>query len=321
MIKVGIIGGAGYTAGELIRILLAHPKVELTSLVSKSHSGQNIHEAHSDLIGEIDLAFDEKLNSEVDIVFLCSGHGKSKGVIDSGMIPEKAKVIDLSSDFRLANKEHEFVYGLPELSRVQIKGASKVANPGCFATCIQLCLLPLASENLLNEDIHISAVTGSTGAGQNPTSTTHFSWRSNNASIYKAFTHQHLGEITQSLTQLQNNFDNSINFIPFRGAFTRGILAACYLKTDISLDEAIALFQEYYKEHPFVHVSDAPVDIKQVVNSNKGILHLQKEGDQLLVTGVIDNLVKGASGQAVQNMNLIFGLEETEGLILKTSGF
>tara|TARA_R110002124_G_scaffold149259_5_gene315385 strand:+ start:31367 stop:32332 length:966 start_codon:yes stop_codon:yes gene_type:complete len=321
MIKVGIIGGAGYTSGELIRILINHPEAELKSVVSKSHFGKKIYEAHSDLIGETELVFDEELNSEVDLVFLCSGHGKSKGIVESDMIPKKAKVIDLSSDFRLANRDHEFVYGLPELNRDQIKEASKVANPGCFATCIQLCLLPLASQGLLNEDVHISAITGSTGAGQNPTATTHFSWRSNNASVYKAFTHQHLGEITQSVMQLQNGFDRSINFIPFRGAFTRGILAACYLKTELSLDKAKALFQKYYKEHPFVHISDNSVDIKQVVNSNKAILHLEKEGDQLLITGVIDNLVKGASGQVVQNMNLMFGLEETTGLTLKTSGF
>lgn len=321
MIKVGIIGGAGYTAGELIRILVNHPEAELVSAVSRSHTGQKIYEAHSDLIGETELTFDEQLNTEVDVVFLCSGHGKSKGIVATNAIPESAKVIDLSSDFRLANTNHSFVYGLPELNRNVIKRSNNIANPGCFATCIQLCLLPLASENLLNEDVQVSAITGSTGAGQNPTDTTHFSWRSNNASVYKAFTHQHLGEITQSLTQLQKNFDHSINFIPFRGAFTRGIIAACYLKTDLSLEEADAIFQEYYKSHAFVHISGSPVDLKQVVNSNKAVLHLEKEGDQLLVTGVIDNLVKGASGQAVQNMNLMFGLEETSGLTLKTTGF
>ena len=230
MIKVGILGGAGYTAGELIRILINHPRTELTSVVSKSHSGQIIYEAHPDLIGETDLVFDEQLNPQTDVVFLCSGHGKSKGIIESGIISEKTKIIDLSSDFRLKSEGNEFIYGLPELNRDLIKEAKKVANPGCFATCIQLCLLPLASANLLNNDVHISALTGSTGAGQQPSSTTHFSWRSNNASVYKAFSHQHLGEITQSVTQLKNDFDSHINFIPFRGAFTRGILAACYLK-------------------------------------------------------------------------------------------
>ena len=321
MIKVGIIGGAGYTAGELIRILINHSKVELTSVVSKSHSGQKIHEAHQDLTGEIDLVFDEQLNQDVDVVFLCSGHGKSKGIIESGVIPAKTKIIDLSSDFRLKSEGNEFVYGLPELNRDLIKKAEKVANPGCFATCIQLCLLPLASANLLNNDVHVSAITGSTGAGQNPTSTTHFSWRSNNASVYKAFTHQHLGEIRQSLTQLKNDFDSTINFVPFRGAFTRGILAACYLKTELPLEEAGELFKDYYSGHPFVHISEKAVDVKQVVNSNKGVLHLQKEEDQLLITGVIDNLVKGASGQAVQNMNLMFGLKEITGLKLKGSAF
>tara|TARA_R110001599_G_scaffold280864_1_gene482262 strand:+ start:2504 stop:3469 length:966 start_codon:yes stop_codon:yes gene_type:complete len=321
MIKVGIIGGAGYTAGELIRILINHFKVELNSVVSKSHSGQKIHEAHPDLIGEIDLVFDEELDQDADVVFLCSGHGKSKGIIESGVIPEKAKIIDLSSDFRMKFERNEFIYGLPELNRYLIKKAEKVANPGCFATCIQLCLLPLASANLLNSDVHVSAITGSTGAGQNPTSTTHFSWRSNNASVYKAFTHQHLGEITQSVTQLKNDFDSAINFIPFRGAFTRGIVAACYLKTELSLKEAVVLFKDYYSNHPFIHISEKAVDVKQVVNSNKGVLHLQKEEDQLLITGVIDNLVKGASGQAVQNMNLMFGLEETIGLKLKGSAF
>lgn len=321
MIKVGILGGAGYTAGELIRILINHPRTELTSVVSKSHATQKIYEAHPDLTGEMDLVFDKQLDQDVDVVFLCSGHGKSKGIIDSGVIPEEAKIIDLSSDFRLKSEENEFIYGLPELNRDLIKEAKRVANPGCFATCIQLCLLPLASANLLSNDVHVSAITGSTGAGQSPTSTTHFSWRNNNASVYKAFAHQHLGEITQSVTQLKNDFDRSINFIPFRGAFTRGILAACYLKTEVSLKEAVVLFKDYYSGHPFVHISEKAVDVKQVVNSNKSIIHLQKEGDQLLITGVIDNLVKGASGQAVQNMNLMFGLEETTGLKLKGSAF
>ncbi|XWN36527.1 MAG: N-acetyl-gamma-glutamyl-phosphate reductase [Balneola sp.] len=321
MIKVGIIGGAGYTAGELIRILINHPRTELTSVVSKSHSGQKIHEAHPDLIGEIGLVFEEQLNHELDVVFLCSGHGKSKGIIESGVIPEKTKIIDLSSDFRLKSEGNEFVYGLPELNRDLIKEAKRVANPGCFATCIQLCLLPLASANLLNNDVHVSAITGSTGAGQSPTSTTHFSWRNNNASVYKAFTHQHLGEITQNVTHLQNDSVGAINFIPFRGAFTRGILAACYLKTELSLEEAVVLFKDNYNSHSFVHISEKAVDVKQVVNSNKGVLHLQKEGDQLLITGAIDNLLKGASGQAVQNMNLMFGLEETTGLKLKGSAF
>lgn len=321
MIKVGIIGGAGYTAGELIRILLTHPQAEIISVVSRSHAGQSVTDAHSDLLGETKLIFDESLNSDIDVVFLCSGHGKSKGFVESGVIPEKVKIIDLSSDFRLKAEGNEFIYGLPELNRDEIKKAEKIANPGCFATCIQLCLLPLASQNLLSDDVHISAVTGSTGAGQNPSATTHFSWRSNNVSIYKAFTHQHLGEIKESLLQLQGEFDNSLHFIPFRGSFTRGIFSACYIKMELSLEEAKQIFSDFYEDHPFVYISNSPVDVKQVVNSNKVILHVQKEGDQLLITGVIDNLVKGASGQAVQNMNLIFGLDEIEGLTLKTSGF
>ncbi len=321
MIKVGIIGAAGYTAGELIRILINHPEAEIVSVVSKSHTGKKVYEAHSDVIGETELVFDKSLNAEIDVVFLCSGHGKSKGIIESGSIPEKVKIIDLSSDFRLQNSDYNFIYGLPELNRESIKKGDRIANPGCFATCIQLCLLPLAKQNLIQDDVHVSAITGSTGAGQNPSATTHFSWRSNNASVYKAFTHQHLGEIKQSINQLHNGFDESINFIPFRGAFTRGILAACYLKTDLRLEEAQKLYEEYYADHPFVFISESSVDVKQAVNSNKAIIHLQKEDDQLLITGVIDNLVKGASGQAVQNMNLMFGLDEITGLQLKGSAF
>lgn len=321
MIKVGIIGGAGYTAGELIRILINHPKAEITSVVSGSHAGEAVTKAHSDLIGDINLNFDEKLNQDCDVVFVCSGHGKSKAVVESGVIPSSCKIIDLSSDYRLEEVGNDFIYGLPEINKADIKKVQKVANPGCFATCIELCLLPLASENKLNSDIHVSAITGSTGAGQKPGATTHFSWRNNNASVYKAFTHQHLGEITQSLKQLQNNFSKPIQFIPFRGAFARGIFAACYTTYEGSIDEAKNLYQEFYKTHPFVIISDNPIDVKQVVNTNKAILHLQKENNQLLITGVIDNLVKGASGQAIQNMNLMFGLEETTGLTLKTSAF
>lgn len=321
MIKAGIIGGAGYTAGELIRIILHHPEVEITSAVSRSHAGEYLHKAHPDLEGDTSLKFDSELSQDVDVVFLCSGHGKSKGVVESGVIPEAAKIIDLSSDYRIKSDDHDFVYGLPELNREEIKKAQHIANPGCFATCIQLSLLPLAGAGLLQENVHVTAITGSTGAGQNPTATTHFSWRSNNASVYKAFTHQHLGEITQSLKQLQTGFNKKIHFIPMRGAFTRGILAACYLQLDASLAEIQNLYEEYYKEHPFVHISKTPVDVKRVAGTNKALLHLQKEGDQILVTGVIDNLTKGASGHAVQNMNLLFGLNETKGLTLKSTAF
>lgn len=320
MIKAGIIGGAGYTAGELIRILLPHPEVELKSVVSKSHGGEYLHKAHPDLIGETDLKFDSELNQNVDVVFLCSGHGRSEIVIEGNRISEHAKIIDLSSDYRLKGK-HDFVYGLPELNRDEIKSANHIANPGCFATCIQLTLLPLAKNGLLKEDLHVTAITGSTGAGQNPIDTTHFSWRSNNASVYKAFTHQHLGEISQSLKQLQSNFTKKIHFIPMRGAFTRGILAASYLPTKKSLEEITSLYQKFYSDHPFIHLSEKPVDVKQVVGTNKALLHLQKENGQILITGVIDNLLKGASGQAVQNMNLLFGLNETTGLTLKSTAF
>jgi N-acetyl-gamma-glutamyl-phosphate reductase len=267
------------------------------------------------------MIFDSDLQHNPDVIFLCSGHGKSKEVLETFQIPNSAKIIDLSADFRLKGEGNDFVYGLPELNRAFIKPAQFVANPGCFATCIQLTLLPLAVHNLLEDDVHISAITGSTGAGQNPTATTHFSWRSNNASIYKAFTHQHLEEIKQSLSQLQPGFSKNLHFIPMRGAFTRGILAASYIKSEISLSDADNLFKQYYYEHPFVDVVDFQLDVKSVVNTNRALLSLQKEGDQLLITGVIDNLLKGASGQAVQNMNLMFGQEETAGLKLKPSAF
>lgn len=321
MIKVGIIGGAGYTAGELLRILINHPEAEIVSVMSGSHTGEPVYKAHPDLEGDTDLVFSESISDDVDVVFLCSGHGKSKGILAQGIIPDGAKIIDLSADFRIENATHDFVYGLPELNRDRIKTANNIANPGCFATCIQLSLLPLADAGLLNEDVHVTAITGSTGAGQNPSNTTHFSWRSNNASVYKAFTHQHLGEIRQSLAQLQSGFEKGIHFIPMRGAFTRGILAACYLRSDISENEAKAIFEAYYTAHPFVVVSDSEPDVKKVANTNKAMVYVQKEGDQLLVQGVIDNLTKGASGQAVQNMNLMFGLDEKTGLNLKSAGF
>ncbi|MFV1882934.1 MAG: N-acetyl-gamma-glutamyl-phosphate reductase [Balneola sp.] len=319
MIKIGIIGGAGYTAGELLRVLLQHPEAELVSVVSGSHAGEPVTKAHPDLEGETELNFTDKLNEDLDLVFLCAGHGKSKQILDQ--VPNGAKIIDLSSDFRLKDTSHNFVYGLPELNREEIKSATHIANPGCFATCIQLSLLPLASAGLLKEDVHVSAITGSTGAGQNPTDTTHFSWRSNNASVYKAFTHQHLGEIRQSLSQLQQGFEKTIHFIPMRGAFTRGILAASYLTLEESELELKKIYQDYYSSHPFVHLSDNEPDVKRVVNTNKVFLHIKKEGNQFLIIGVIDNLLKGASGQAVQNMNLMFGLEETTGLHLKPSAF
>lgn len=320
MIKAGIIGGAGYTAGELIRILLHHPGVDIHSAVSGSHGEDHLYKAHPDLEGETELTFDTELAQDVDVVFLCSGHGKSKGVVESGVIPETAKIVDLSSDYRIKG-EHDFVYGLPELNRTEIKTADSIANPGCFATCIQLSLLPLAQAGFLKDSVHTTAITGSTGAGQNPTSTTHFSWRSHNASIYKPLKHQHLAEIKQSLKQLQSDFDQEVFFIPMRGAFTRGILSANYVELEQSAEDIQQLYQEFYQDHPFVTVSNSSPDIKRVVGTNKVQLHVQKENEQILITGVIDNLLKGASGQAVQNMNLMFGLDETAGLNLKSTAF
>lgn len=320
MIKAGIIGGAGYTAGELIRILLHHSEVKIHSVVSSSHAGDHIYKAHPDLEGETDLTFDTKLAQYVDVIFLCSGHGKSKSVVESGVIPDTTKIIDLSSDYRIKGK-HEFVYGLPELNRTEIKKADFIANPGCFATCIQLSLLPLAKAGLLKGSVHTTAITGSTGAGQNPTSTTHFSWRSQNASVYKPLKHQHLAEITQSLKQLQSDFDHEVFFIPMRGAFTRGILSANYVELELSEEQVKKLYEEYYEEHPFVTITNSSPDIKRVSGTNKVQLHLQKENGQVLITGVIDNLLKGASGQAIQNMNLVFGLDETSGLNLKSTAF
>lgn len=323
MIKVGIVGGAGYTAGELLRILVHHPQVEIVSVMSSSQTGKPVTEIHTDLEGELDIRFSDYVDASCEMVFICSGHGKAKAVVESGIIPKGARIVDLSADYRLksTSNEHNFVYGLPELNRLEIMEADYIANPGCFATCIQLCLLPLASEGLLTDDIHVTAITGSTGAGQHPTATTHFSWRSNNVSVYKAFSHQHLAEINQSLKQLQPGFGYPVHFIPMRGAFTRGILSACYLKTELTEAEANRLFRDYYAVHPFVHISEQEVHLKQVVNTNKVLLHLTKVGEQLLITGVIDNLTKGASGQAVQNMNLMFGLDETTALNLKPSAF
>jgi len=324
-INVGIVGGAGYTGGELLRIILNHPNVEIVFVHSKSNAGNFIYDTHTDLIGDTELKFTDKLSDAIDVLFLCTGHGEAKKFLGENKISPKIKIIDLSQDFRLnaSNKglEQPFVYGLPELNRDKIKTAHNIANPGCFATCIQLALLPLAAHNLLKDDVHISATTGSTGAGQSLTTTSHFSWRNNNLSIYKAFEHQHLAEIGQSLMQLQTGFKSELNFIPYRGAFTRGIMASLYTKCDLSIEEVQAMYVGYYKEHPFVNVSKKPIDLKQVVNTNKGLLQVQKFGDKLLITSCIDNLLKGASGQAVQNMNLLFGLEETAGLKLKATYF
>jgi len=314
-LNIGIIGGAGYTGGELLRILLQHPAVEISLVHSKSQAGKPVYHTHQDLLGETDLTFTDRLDITADILFLCMGHGESKVFLSENQFSPGVKMIDLSQDFR--DESNGFVYGLPELQREKIKSAQKVANPGCFATCIELALLPLAKENQIQEDVHISAITGSTGAGQSLSATSHYSWRNGNISVYKAFTHQHLKEIRQNLTRLQPGFNRKINFIPYRGSFTRGIFASCYTSTDLTLPQAIELYKAYYKDHPFTHISSDPVDVKRVVNTNKCFLYLEKVEDQLLITSVIDNLTKGASGQAVQNMNLITGMEETLGLGLK----
>jgi len=321
-IKVGVIGGAGYTAGELLRILIHHPAVEIVFVNSSSNAGNPIADVHSGLFGETDLVFTSELPfGEVDALFLCSAHGDSKKFMDNNEIPASIKIIDLSTDYRAKSSNHDFVYGLPELNRSEIIAAKRIANPGCFATAIQLALLPLAAAGLLTDEVHVNAITGSTGAGVKPSETSHFSWRSNNISIYKPFGHQHLSEIGQSLRQLQASFTQAINFIPVRGNFARGIYATVYTKCSLSLDDAKKLYENFYKDAAFTFVSDKNPDMKQVVNTNKGIVYLEKHGDKLLIVSMIDNLLKGASGQAVQNMNLVFGLDEKTGLGLKSIGF
>lgn len=322
MIKVGVVGGAGYTGGELVRILINHPSVEIKFVHSKSNAGNLISDVHTDLIGDTDLRFSPSLSSDIDVLFLCLGHGDSKVFLENNDINKAIKIIDLSQDFRLKiNAGTRWAYGLPELNREAIKTSNFIANPGCFATCIQLGLLPLAAKGLLKNEIHINATTGSTGAGQGLSTTSHFSWRNNNLSVYKAFEHQHLNEIGESLKQLNKKFDQVLNFIPQRGDFARGILAAMYLESDLTTEEAQRIYRDYYAKHPFTHVSKKNIDLKQVINTNKAVIHVEKHGSKLFIVSIIDNLLKGASGQAVQNMNLIFGLEETEGLRLKAVAF
>lgn len=322
MIQVGIIGGAGYTAGELIRILLNHPEAEIAYVQSNSNAGNPVYEVHRDLIGETDLKFIAEPDFEKsDVIFLCMGHGKSKEFIANNQIPASIKIIDLSHDYRLKAEGNDFVYGLPEINREAIRSAQRIANPGCFATGIQLAVLPLAAAGLLESEIHVHAITGSTGAGQAPSKTSHFSWRNSNVSVYKAFQHQHLGEIRQSFVQLQNSFDKAINFIPVRGNHTRGIFASVYTDYVGSVEDAVKLYEDYYTDHPFVFVTNENPDVKQVVNTNKAVLHVEKHEDKLLILSVTDNLLKGASGQAVQNMNLMFGLDEKAGLNLKPVSF
>lgn len=322
MIRIGVIGGAGYTAGELLRILLNHPQAEIVFVNSSSNAGNNITDVHGGLVGECDLVFTDALPvDQVDVLFLCSAHGDSKKFLEGNAVPARVKIIDLSTDYRQQSSGHDFVYGLPEMNRENICKAQHVANPGCFATCIQLALLPLAANGLLQSEIHVTAITGSTGAGVKPSSTSHFSWRNDNISVYKAFEHQHLQEIGQSMKWLQDGFSQDINFIPVRGDFARGIFASVYTDFEGSLEDAEAIYRDYYKDATFTFVTSRNIDLKQVINTNKCLLHIEKHGKKLLVLSVIDNLLKGASGQAVQNMNLLFGLDEKTGLNLKPVAF
>ncbi|MET0394513.1 MAG: N-acetyl-gamma-glutamyl-phosphate reductase [Chitinophagaceae bacterium] len=327
-IKTGIIGGAGYTGGELIRLLVHHPGVTVSFIHSRSNAGQPVHAVHQDLLGETDLRFTGELQEDIDVLFLCLGHGESKKFLAANAIAEHIKIIDLANDFRLAADaqagNRHFVYGLPELNRDAIKTASNIANPGCFATAIQLGLLPLAKAGLLT-DVYTTGITGSTGAGQSLSATSHFSWRANNIQAYKTLTHQHLAEIGQSLHQVQGSFlqtaDAGISFVPWRGDFTRGIFISSTLHCDLSVEELYILYTDLYSGHAFTHVSREAIFLKQVVNTNKAVIQLEKAGNKLVVHSAIDNLLKGASGQAVQNMNLLFGLDETTGLQLKANYF
>lgn len=321
MITAGIIGGAGYTAGELIRILLRHQDVSLDFIFSTSQAGSQVSTIHQDLLGETAIRFSGNINPEVDVVFLCLGHGNSIEFLKNNPFSKDTKVIDLSTDYRMHSKDHAFVYGLPEFKKEEIKKAQFIANPGCFATAISLAILPLAGEKLLKDELHINAVTGATGAGTSLSATSHFTWRDNNFSAYKEFEHQHLEEIGQSIQMFQPNFDSEINFIPNRGNFSRGIFATAYTNFDGSLEDAKAMYDKYYKDAAFTFVIEEEVHLKQVVNTNKCLIKLQKYNGKLLITSVIDNLLKGASGQAVQNMNLMFGFPEEQGLRLKASYF
>lgn len=335
MFKVGILGAAGYTGGELIRLLLNHPQAEIVFANSESNAGNLVSDVHEGLIGETDLRFTSEMPfDQVDVVFFCFGHGKSEQFLKEHTIPANVKIIDMAQDFRIKG-DHDYVYGLPEIHKEEIKKAQHLANPGCFATCIQLGLLPAAKMGLIHDDVAVNGITGSTGAGQKPGATTHFSWRNNNFSIYKQFTHQHLHEICQSLNEVKPagalSFTSpisekqesgvSIDFIPYRGDFARGIFVTEVIKTDCPIEEVVAFYKAFYKDAAFTHYSDKALDLKQVVNTNKALVHCEKIGNKLLITSVIDNLLKGAVGQAVQNMNIMFGIDETAGLRLKASAF
>ena len=321
MIRIGILGAAGYTGGELIRVLLNHPEANLVFANSESNAGNLVSDVHEGLTGDTLLRFTDQMPfDEVDVVFFCFGHGKSEAFLKEHIIPERVKIIDLAQDFRIKGS-HDYVYGLPEINHDAIAQARHVANPGCFATAIQLALLPAAYLNLLKEDVSVNAITGSTGAGQKPGATTHFSWRTDNISIYKPFQHQHIAEIRQSLQQVQGYLEADIDFIPYRGNFARGIFCTAVVRTPAPLEDIAEAYKDFYREAAFTHVSDSPIDLKQVVNTNKALVHVEKYGNKLLVTSVIDNLLKGAVGQAVQNMNIMFGLDQRMGLRLKASAF
>ena len=334
-LSVGVLGAAGYTGGELIRLLLNHPEAEIVFANSESNAGNLVSDIHEGLIGDTDLHFTAEMPfDKVDVVFFCFGHGKSEAFLKEHAIPANVKIIDLAQDFRIKGTKpwedgdseltpdhHDFIYGLPEINKPEIAKAQHIANPGCFATCIQLALLPAAKLNLLKEDVAVNAITGSTGAGQKPGATTHFSWRNNNLSIYKPFQHQHIAEIRQSLAQVQGSLEASIDFIPYRGDFTRGIFCTAVVKTDMPFEEIVEAYKSFYADAAFSHYSDKAIDLKQVVNTNKGLVHVEKYGNKLLITSAIDNLLTGAVGQAVQNMNIMFGLNEKTGLNLKASAF
>ena len=334
-LRIGILGAAGYTGGELIRLLLNHPQAEIVFANSESNAGNLVSDVHEGLIGETDLRFTSEMPfDQVDVVFFCFGHGKSEQFLKEHTIPANVKIIDMAQDFRIKG-DHDYVYGLPEIHKEEIEKAQHLANPGCFATCIQLGLLPAAKMGLIHDDVAVNGITGSTGAGQKPGATTHFSWRNNNFSIYKQFTHQHLHEICQSLNEVKpadapfftspisekQESGVSIDFIPYRGDFARGIFVTEVIKTECPIDDIAAFYKTFYKDAAFTHYSDKALDLKQVVNTNKALVHCEKIGNKLLITSVIDNLLKGAVGQAVQNMNIMFGIDETAGLRLKASAF
>ena len=330
MVKVGILGAAGYTGGELIRLLVHHPEAEIVFANSESNAGNLVADVHEGLLGDTDLRFTDAMPfDEVDVVFFCFGHGKSEQFLQEHSIPSHVKIIDLAQDFRIAAPTHDYVYGLPEIHREQIRECQHLANPGCFATCIQLGLLPLAKAGLLTHDVAVNAITGSTGAGQKPVATTHFSWRSDNMSIYKVFTHQHLHEIRQSLTELQGSLEASIDFIPYRGDFARGIFCTEVVRfdgaegspTNPTAEQLAEMYRAFYADAAFTHYVDKALDLKQVVNTNKALVHIDKFGNKAVITCIIDNLLKGAVGQAVQNMNLMFGIDEKAGLGLKANAF